>query len=209
MDNKVKETNNDMKLIGEVSSECKYSHNIYGENFYKFYVKVRRLSDNFDILPIIISERLIDIKEIVIGEKIKIIGQLRSFNKYVEEELKNKLLLSVFTFEAKLLEKGTKDFQELKLKGFICKKPVYRKTPFGREICDLLVAVNRSYNKSDYIPCISWGRYAKFSDTLELGTSIKIAGRLQSRTYKKKISENEVVEKIALEVSLNRIEEIN
>ncbi len=208
MDNNIRETNNEIKLLGKVATECTYSHGIYGENFYAFKMEVQRLSDQVDILPVIVSERLIDIGEIKIGSRIKVEGQLRSFNKRDEVEKKNKLLLSIFVFKIELSTSTSKDYQQIKLNGFICKKPIYRTTPFGREICDLLIAVNRSYNKSDYIPCISWGRYAKYTSMLELGSGLKVVGRLQSRTYQKKKGDDEVIERIALEVSLSRVEKV-
>lgn len=182
--------NNNILLIGKIVSECVFSHEIYGEDFYTIYLDVSRLSEVFDTLPITISERLIDKSKLKIGETIEVIGQIRSYNSILEN--KNHLILTVFAKEINydLISSQNKNPNQLTLNGFICKPPIYRKTPFGREICDILLAVNRSYNKSDYIPCIIWGRNAKFVGNLEVSNNIKVSGRMQSRKYNKKILDN-------------------
>ncbi len=197
-------SNNEVKLEGYVDSTISFSHEIYGETFYKFDLKVPRLSDSFDCIVITLSERIISDFPICIDKKVQVEGQFRSYNNYSNEG--SKLVLTVF---AKQIYNMTEDFpspNSIYLNGFICKPPVYRTTPFGREIADILLAVNRQYGKSDYIPCITWGRNAKFTSTLEVGTNIKIWGRIQSREYKKKIGEDEYEDKVAYEVSVSKLE---
>ena len=197
-------TNNEVRLEGVVDSAPEYSHEIYGEGFCKLCLKVPRLSDNFDSVILTISERMISDFDLYPGRFVQVEGQFRSYNNYSDEG--NKLVLTVFV---KRIFDMTEDFESpnsIYLNGYICKPPVYRTTPFGREICDVLVAVNRQYGKSDYIPCITWGRNAKFTGSLDVGTNIKLWGRIQSRDYKKKISEDEFAEKTAFEVSVTKLE---
>lgn len=198
--------NNQVNISGKVVSKFRYSHDVFGEGFYLLDVEVNRLSDCYDIIPLMISERLIDISKDYRGEMIEVNGQFRSYNRH--EESKNKLVLSVFVREIKICEQG---YESLKpnyifLDGYICKAPVYRKTPLGREIADLLLAVNRPYGKSDYIPCISWGRNARFAEKFSVGGHLRIWGRIQSREYQKKISETEVEKRVAYEVSVSKLE---
>lgn len=197
--------NNSVTVIGRVVSECTFSHEVYGEGFYNFKVSADRLSNNNDILPITISERLINKDLLVPGTGIKITGQLRSYNNYTDK--RNRLILTIFAREAELFydEVPPGNPNTIQLNGFICKPPVYRVTPFGREIADILLAVNRAYNKSDYIPCIAWGRNARFVGKLGVGDNIKLWGRIQSREYQKKTEES-TEKKIAYEVSISRIE---
>lgn len=196
--------NNSVGIIGLVKSEPKFSHEVYGEGFYIFDVAVERLSENADILPVTISERLIDTSLLVIDTIVKVNGQLRSYNNYSDK--KNRLVLTIFARDVEIVdEKDDKNPNQIYLNGFICKHPIYRTTPFGREIADILVAVNRAYNKSDYIPCISWGRNARFAGNLKVGDNIKIWGRIQSRKYQKKVGDM-VEEKTAYEVSISKIE---
>ena len=204
--------NNHIVLVGKVTSDKVFSHEIYGEKFYVFDLSVPRLSGNDDIIPVTMSERLMPDGNLPIGSKITIEGQFRSYNNYTNG--KNKLVLTVFAKEVELLEdqdseiEAKKDFisNEVILIGYICKKPIYRQTPFGREIADLLVAVNRAYNKSDYIPCIAWGRTARFCENMEVGTEIKLIGRVQSRTYEKKYEDGTIENKVAYEVSVGSLE---
>lgn len=207
--------NNHLVLVGKVTSDKRFSHEIYGESFYIFDLEVPRLSGNADIIPITISERLITSKELEIGQKVAIEGQFRSYNSYENE--RNRLVLTVFAKEINFIEQEENEEQEVKeavsnevvLVGYICKKPIYRQTPFGREIADILLAVNRAYNKSDYIPCIAWGRNARFCQNIEVGTKVKISGRVQSRTYEKKHEDGSVETKVAYEVSIGSLEIIN
>ncbi|MEE1102004.1 MAG: single-stranded DNA-binding protein [Agathobacter sp.] len=198
--------NNQVSIVGEIVSDFRYSHEVYGEGFYMVDISVRRLSDFVDYIPVMVSERLINVNEDYMGQFVYIGGQFRSFNRH--EEHKNRLVLSVFARELELLENGCDDdaSNEIFLDGYICKESVYRKTPLGREIADLLIAVNRSYGKSDYIPCICWGRNARFASGFEVGTHVQIWGRIQSREYVKKLSETQVEQRVAYEVSVSKIE---
>ena len=204
--------NNHLVLVGKVTSEKKFSHEIYGESFYIFDLEVARLSGNADIIPITISERLILEKELEIGDRVEIEGQFRSYNSYENE--KNRLILTVFAKDIKYLTEEEENLaekvsNEVTLVGYICKKPIYRQTPFGREISDILLAVNRAYNKSDYIPCIAWGRNARFCQNIEVGTKVKIAGRVQSRNYEKKFEDGTTQTRTAYEVSISSLEIVN
>ena len=217
--------NNYLTLVGKVTSEKQFSHEIYGERFYSFDLSVPRLSGNADIIPVTVSERLITDEMMQIGTKLLIKGQFRSYNSYENE--RNRLILTVFAKDIEKLEEEVpktevneegeevqvNDFvkketvtNEVILIGYICKKPIYRQTPFGREIADLLLAVNRAYNKSDYIPSIAWGRNARFCQNLEVGTEVKIVGRIQSRNYEKKYEDGTIVKKVAYEVSVGSLE---
>jgi primosomal replication protein N len=193
--------NNVVKIGGTIASNLEFSHEIYDERFYKFFVDVERLSDLKDSLPVIVSERIIDINNINIGDSVLIEGQFRSYNEL--NDVKSKLVLSIFAKEIKVADKeDVSKINDIILEGFICKKPIYRKTPLGREISDMLVAVNRSYKKSDYIPCILWGRNAKYSETLEVGTKVKLSGRVQARVYEKKQADGDSIKHIAYEISV-------
>ena len=201
--------NNHLILVGKIVSEQKYSHEIYGEKFYSFNLEVVRLSSNTDIIPITVSERLLTDVELTIGKNVEVEGQFRSYNNYENE--RNRLILTVFAKEIKETSEDVateKDVltNEVILVGYICKKPIYRQTPFGREIADILLAVNRAYNKSDYIPCIAWGRNARFCQNIEVGTEVKLVGRVQSRTYEKKHEDGTVETRVAYEVSVASME---
>ena len=198
--------NNQVSIVGEIVSDFRYSHQVYGEGFYMVDVAVSRLSNFADYIPVMVSERLIDVSQDMEGQYVYITGQFRSFNRH--EEKKNRLVLSVFAREMELLSDADDESasNQIFLDGFICKESVYRKTPLGREIADLLIAVNRSYGKSDYIPCICWGRNARFASGFEVGAHVQIWGRIQSREYVKKISETEVEQRVAYEVSVSKIE---
>lgn len=195
--------NNFVEIGGIIVDDPKFSHELFDEKFYKINVESKRLSTSQDILPVIISERLIDISSLTIGKTVHVIGQFRSYNK--QEEMRSRLVLSIFAKEIEIID--TEDILTLNnadLIGYICKKPIYRKTPLGREIADVLIAVNRSYKKSDYIPCILWGRNAKFCEKLQVGTMVRISGRIQSRNYEKKLENGETLEKTAYEVSVSK-----
>jgi len=201
--------NNHLVLVGKIVSEKNYSHEIYGEKFYVFSLEVVRLSSTTDIIPITISERLLTDVDIEIGKEVRVEGQFRSYNSYENE--RNRLILTVFAKEIEQYvhnEEDEKDevTNEVELVGYICKKPIYRQTPFGREIADVLLAVNRAYNKSDYIPCIAWGRNARFCQNMEIGAEVKITGRVQSRSYDKKHEDGTVETRVAYEVSIASME---
>ena len=200
--NYVTEKNNKVFVFGEIVSDAAFSHEVYGEGFYEFFVRVMRLSGQADILPITISERLIQDGMLAKGKNICAVGQFRSYNKL--ENGKSRLMLTVFVREL-LAELPDKNPNTILLSGYICKPPVYRTTPFNREIADVLVAVNRAYNKSDYIPCIAWGRNARFVRNLTVGDKIAISGRIQSREYQKKFSETDIRTMTAYEVSVSKL----
>lgn len=200
--------NNLVTISGKVNSEPKFSHEVYGETFYQFEVEVPRLSDLYDKVPVLVSERLVEKDKLIIGTKIEVEGQFRSYNNYNSQG--SKLVLTVFVRELNFLDEGEAEFKnEVELDGFVCKKPIYRKTPFGREISDILLAVNRKYNKSDYIPCIAWGRNARYCEQLKIGDNIKIWGRIQSREYQKKDDKGESIAKVAYEVSVAKLEVVH
>jgi single-stranded DNA-binding protein len=198
--------NNQVTIMGEIASPFLFSHEVYGEGFYMVDVNVKRLSNSEDNIPLMISERLIDVSQDYTGEFIMVSGQFRSYNRH--DEQKNRLVLSVFVREVSFIEEeldGAKT-NNIFLDGYICKLPVYRKTPLGREIADLLLAVNRPYGKSDYIPCICWGRNARFASGFEVGEHVQIIGRIQSREYIKKLTETETEKRVAYEVSVSKLE---
>ena len=196
------EKNNKVYLMGEIVSEAVFSHEVYGEGFYELFVKVMRLSGQADIIPVTISERLVQGNDLKVGSEICALGQFRSYNKL--ENGKSRLMLTVFVREI-VAEPPTKNPNSIVLSGYICKPPVYRTTPFNREIADLLIAVNRAYNKSDYIPCIAWGRNARFVQNLKVGDRVALSGRIQSREYQKKLNETESVSMTAYEVSVSKL----
>lgn len=196
--------NNRVAVSGEVVSSFDFSHEVFGEKFYTTKLAVERSSGVKDTIPVMASDRLIKIEDMT-GKKVKVSGQFRSYNKH--EGDKNRLLLSVFAREFEILEDlpFTDDVNEIFLDGYICKKPNCRETPLGREICDIMLAVNRPYGKSDYIPCLAWGRNAVFAGDLEVGTRLRIEGRIQSREYKKKLSDTEIETRTAYEISASRL----
>lgn len=191
---------NQVTVVGRIASGFTYDHEFYGEKFYSFYVAVKRDSGKQDLLLTIISERLINTKDDYTNRYIYICGQYRSYNQH--EELKTRLLLYLFVLEAQLIDES-KNVNDVFLEGYICKTPVYRETPLGRQITDVIIAVNRAYGKSDHIPCICWGRLASYVNTLQVGERIRVAGRIQSREY---IKDNET--KVAYELSVNLLEKV-
>jgi len=201
--------NNVVEIIGKVKEEPKINHEVYGEKFYIFVLCVKRLSKSFDEIPILISERLVEIDKIKPDVPLEIEGQYRSYNNMIGT--RSKLVLNVFAREAKIIEEFHDNMYKnsVMFNGYICKKPNYRTTPFGREITDILLAVNRAYNKSDYIPCICWGRNARFCERLKIGKEMIVWGRIQSRSYDKKISEEKTIRRVAYEVSVTKLEETN
>ncbi|MDU7904230.1 MAG: single-stranded DNA-binding protein [Peptostreptococcaceae bacterium] len=199
----LKEDTNIVNLRGELEEELTFSHEIFGEKFYSARIKIHRLSDTYDVLPITISERLLEEVNLNENNLVDLAGQLRSYNKNIDN--KNKLVLTVFAREIKVVDGEAKDPNNIFLDGYICKDPIYRKTPLGREIADLLVAINRPYNKSDYIPSIVWGRNAKFAKNLEVGDRVQMWGRVQSRDYEKKLEDGTIEKRVAYEVSISKI----
>ena len=201
--------NNQVAIMGKIASQFTFSHQVFGEGFYLTDVVVKRLSESEDRIPVMVSERLVDVTEDYEGEYIQVFGQYRSYSRH--EEKKNRLVLSVFAREISFVDEVDESMKsnQIFLDGYICKPPVYRKTPLGREIADLLIAVNRPYGKSDYIPCICWGRNARYASAFQVGGHVLIWGRIQSREYMKKISENETEKRTAYEVSVSKLEYID
>lgn len=195
--------------MGKIASQFTFSHQVFGEGFYTVDLLVKRLSDSEDLIPLMVSERLVDVTQDYEGEYIIVQGQFRSYNRH--EEKKNRLVLSVFVRELSFVEEedDTIKTNQIFLDGYICKPPVYRKTPLGREIADLLIAVNRPYGKSDYIPCICWGRNARYASAFEVGGHVLLWGRIQSREYMKRINETESEKRIAYEVSVSKLEYVD
>ena len=198
--------NNHIILVGKVTSDKVFSHEVYGERFYIFKMEIPRLSGTSDIIPITVSERLLVSEDLKIGEKVVVKGQFRSYNTYVDN--KNRLILTVFAKDLITENNFTEEQEEWEkqnisnevvLNGYVCKPPIYRQTPFKREIAD----------KSDYIPCIAWGRNARFCQNMEVGTCVKIVGRVQSRIYEKKHEDGTVEERVAYEVSIGSMEIVN
>lgn len=202
--------NNKIELCGVIASTPELNHKNYGENFYGFRLSCSRKSTEKDMLPIIVSDRLVEIKDLQVGKKISVRGQVRTFNKHISDD-KRKLLIMVFARDVREVEEESESAPEfnnnVKLSGYICKPPVYRVTPKGREIADVLIAVNRMYGKADYIPCITWGRNARYTGNIDVGTRIDVEGRLQSREYTKKLDDGTEEIRTAYEISVSRIEE--
>ena len=192
--------------MGEIISDFSFSHEIFGEGFYMVDISVKRLSDSYDIIPVMVSERLLDVNADCKGMYICINGQFRSYNRH--EEHKNRLVLSVFAREVEFIDEMEESSKtnQIYLDGYICKEPIYRKTPLGREIADVLLAVNRPYGKSDYIPCICWGRNARYASQFKVGERCAVWGRIQSREYMKKLDEEHIERRIAFEVSVSKLE---
>ena len=201
--------NNQVSIMGKIDTGFTFSHQVFGEGFYTMELIVRRLSDSEDRIPVMVSERLIDVTQDYTGEYIEIHGQFRSYNRH--EEKHNRLVLSVFAREVRFVEEDEENtpVNQIFMDGFICKPPVYRKTPLGREIADILLAVNRPYGKSDYIPCICWGRNARYASAFAVGGHELLWGRIQSREYVKRISENQSEKRIAYEVSVSKLEYVD
>lgn len=201
--NEMQAKNNKVYLMGEAEEKPALSHELYDEAFYVFKLRVERLSGQADVLPITVSERLLADVDVDKGTRLGIIGQFRSYNKMTEE--KSRLMLTVFVREFVSPESLETTPNYIEINGFVCKPPVYRTTPFDRKICDVLLAVNRGYNKSDYIPCIAWGRNAMFAKNLPVGSNLQVFGRVQSRIYNKRLGDNTSEERTAYELSISKI----
>ncbi len=198
------ETVNKIELIGTLASPLEYSHSIYGEAFFKFPLCIKRLSGTEDVIPVTAGERLLGDMETECGDRFFIRGQIRSYNQRTVSG--NRLIITVFAREMRPAEADEGDTNEAELSGFICKSVIYRKTPFEREIADILIAVNRRYNKSDYLPLIAWGRNARFLSGASVGTELSVIGRLQSREYKKLLEDGSEQIRTAYEVSCSAVE---
>lgn len=200
------ENNNFISLQGRVDGEVEFSHSVLDEDFYKFMLNVSRLSGVVDSLPVTVPKRLLDNIVLNDGDRISLTGQLRSYNKY--QENRTRLILTAFAKSIESVGDEEENPNNVMLNGYVCKEPTYRKTPFGREITDVIIAVNRAFNRSDYIPTICWGKNALLCRDLPIGTNVLIKGRLQSREYTKKLGEDYEV-RTAYEVSVGEIEEIS
>lgn len=197
--------NNRAYVAGEVISAPVFSHEVLGERFYDVVLSVKRLSDRADEIPVTVSDRLMQDASLEVGTRLGVSGQLRSYNKQADG--RSKLVLRVFARE---LDDGESDTpNRIELEGYVCKPPVYRTTPFKREICDMLLAVNRAYNKSDYIPAIAWGRNAKYAGEFAVGDKVAVSGRIQSRTYQKVLPDGSTEERVAYEVSVSQLERVD
>ncbi|HRX13638.1 MAG TPA: single-stranded DNA-binding protein [Eubacteriales bacterium] len=195
-------SNNRATISGKVTSEIQFSHEVFGEKFYQIMLEVRRLSDMSDIIPVTLSEKLLGVTDISVDQMVTVVGQFRSYNKIMES--RSKLMLTVFAIDIMPIDE-TINTNTIELIGFVCKPPIFRTTPFNREICDILLAVNRAYNKSDYIPTIAWGRNARSMKYLSVGEQVQVFGRIQSRNYTKRLSDSVVENRIAYEVSISKI----
>lgn len=202
----LKNENNEVKVSGIVKGNFEFSHEVCGEKFYRGHIQANRASGFVDEVPILISERIINVNDSWNSRRVRVSGQFRSYNQHIDD--KAKVVLNVFVEEIEEIEEMAADENEIELIGFVCKAPTYRKTPLGREISDLLIAVNRPYGRSDYIPCVAWGRNARYTHSFELGKKIHISGRVQSREYTKKLNENESEIRTAYEVSIGMLEVI-
>lgn len=202
----LKNENNEVKVSGIVKGNFEFSHEVCGEKFYRGHIQANRASGLVDEVPILISERIINVNDSWNGRRVRVSGQFRSYNQHIDD--KARVILNVFVEEIEEIEEMASDENEIEMIGFVCKAPTYRKTPLGREISDLLIAVNRQYGQSDYIPCVAWGRNARYTHSFELGKKIHISGRVQSREYTKKLSENESEIRTAYEVSIGMLEVI-
>lgn len=194
--------NNKVTLMGKVVSEPKFSHEVYGEKFYELNLSVKRLSDYNDIIPITVSEKLLGGDEFAFGKNVGVAGQFRSYNKLIDD--RSKLMLTVFVRDVVKFDENLNP-NIIEINGYLCKPAIYRVTPFKREICDMLLAVNRAYNKSDYLPCIAWGRNARYAKNIAVGGKVNLSGRIQSREYQKKVSEEEILTKTAYEISVSKL----
>ena len=195
---------NTVHLCGEIMEAPVFSHETYGESFYTFIIGVERNSGYEDKLNVMISERLLNVYKLSVGDTALVSGQIRTYNEQVDG--KNKLNIVVFARDMELVGFDEGHFNQVYLEGFICKTPIGRVSPLGRRICDIMLAVNRMYNKSDYIPCIAWGRNAIFAEGLEVGNKISLTGRMQSREYRKRLDDGNVEQRVAFEVSILQLE---
>lgn len=195
-------SNNRATISGKVTSEIQFSHEVFGEKFYQITLEIKRLSEMSDLIPVTLSEKLLGATDISPDQKVTVVGQFRSYNKIIEN--RSKLMLTVFAVDIMPMDE-TINSNTIELIGFICKPPIFRTTPFNREICDILLAVNRAYNKSDYIPSIAWGRNARSMKYLSVGEQVQVFGRIQSRNYTKRLADDSVETRVAYEVSIAKI----
>lgn len=201
---------NTAKIVGYVVSSPEIHHSTHGEDFYEFSVRVPRLNSSAsDILKVEISDRVFNVNKIKVDSIVSVEGQFRSFNEHNTDTGKISLRLFLFTKEIEVLDSADDFTNKITLHGFICKEVVHRKTPGGREISDVILSVNRLYNKSDYIPCVVWGRNARYVSKMGVGTEIEFSGRIQSRVYTKKFEDGSTLEREVYEVSVSDVTKIS
>lgn len=194
------QNDNVVELVGEVREAPKFSHRCFDEDFYQFTLCCKRFSGTDDLIPILISNRTFNVKGIQSGMRLYIQGQIRTYNLHSEDSSKVKLNVFVIDID----ETVYPDMNNVYLGGYLCKKPVFRVTPLGREIADVLIATNRQGGKSSYIPLVIWGRNARYVSTWDVGDYISVEGRIQSRTYKK-THKGETEIKTTYEISVVRL----
>lgn len=192
---------NSYECCGTVASAPKLDHVVRDEEFYSFNVVTARNSGAYDTVPVVMSKCIIDDENIKYGSRVHFKGQIRTYNK------ERHLMVYAYAMEV-IKDDNANDINKFEGDGFICKDTVYRETPNGRQICDIMIAVNRCYGKSDYMPCIAWGRNAVRSGKFEVSDHVLVEGRFQSRGYHKVTDTGETVKKIAYEVSLSSIEQL-
>ncbi len=190
--------NNRMIACGKLEGAPVLSHEVMNEPFYTGTLVVKRLSGAVDRLPITLPGKLIADAHLPLDALLLVSGQVRSYNKVVEGA--GRLMVTLFV-QSLSLTNDNETMNRVELTGALCKPPIYRSTPFGREICDMMIAVNRAFGKSDYIPCIAWGRNAQYASRFRVGDRVRVTGRLQSREYQKLTDNGEYVVRNAFEVS--------
>lgn len=190
--------NNRMLTAGYLAGTPQRSHEVMNEPFYSAVLNVKRLSGAMDSIPITIPGKLIVEGQSLEDKLLLVQGQVRSYNKIVEGS--GRLMVTLFA-QSIVPTQDNETLNRVELTGALCKPPVYRSTPFGREICDMMLAVNRAFGKSDYIPCIAWGRNAQFASRFRVGDKVHLTGRLQSREYQKLLESGEYITRNAFEVS--------
>lgn len=188
---------NHIRLCGTMDTPPVFSHENHGRRFYGFFLSVERLSGTLDRLRVLVDLELLNEADCAWGERVAVTGQVRSFNQITETG--RHLVISVYAESLELTDEAPDD--QVTLTGTLCRDPVYRRTPLGREICDGMLAVNRTYRRTDYLPCIFWGRTARQIAGLTTGARITLTGRLQSREYTKVLPDGETETRTAYEIS--------
>ena len=189
-------TYNQIIVRGSLTALPRFSHENHGKRFFRFSLEVPRLSGNVDILPVVAEEKILNQMDLSGGEMLTVIGQIRSHN--TRQEGVRRLL--VFIFAADMIAEDAEPMNDVMIEGPLCREPVYRRTPLGREICDAMIAVPRAFNRADYLPCILWGRTAQDISRCHTRDRVRITGRLQSRVYTK-LTDDGPIERTAYEIS--------
>ncbi|MBO5322638.1 MAG: single-stranded DNA-binding protein [Oscillospiraceae bacterium] len=189
-------TNNQITLRGTLATLPEFSHENHGRRFYRFYLEVPRLSGAVDMLPVVAEEHVLNEMDLSGGEMLTVTGQVRTHNSRTDGVRR----LLIFVYAMRIEAEDGEPINDVQLDGLICKEPVYRRTPLGREICDVMLAVPRGFHRADYLPCILWGRTAQEIAQLDVRDGVRIVGRLQSRVYTK-VTEEGPQERTAYEIS--------